>query len=83
VALVRAFAGGRDLDWADQVVCVATAPGQRQIAAVAGGLLNVSKRARIVAAGDTVNVKPGAKLVLSSDAAAADAERARALVGRE
>jgi hypothetical protein len=79
-ALVRAFASGRDLDWADQVVCVATTPGHRQIAAVAGGLLNVSKRARVLGAAEPAEVKPGAKLLLSLDADGADAERARALV---
>ena len=79
VSLVRAFASGRDLDWADQVICVASAPAHRQIAALAGGLLNVSKRARVVAPVDPADVKPGAKLVVSPDADPADAERARTL----
>lgn len=79
-ALVRAFASGRDLDWADQVVCVASVPAHRQIAAVAGGLLNVSKRARVVMAADPVDVKPGAKIVVTPDADPSDAQRARALV---
>ncbi len=78
-ALVRAFASGRDLDWADQVTVVATAPGHRQVAAVAGGLLNVSKRPRIVSAKDTLELRPGAKLVLSPDAAPDDSASARAL----
>ena len=79
-ALVHAFAVGRDLDWTDQVVCVATPPAHRQLAAAAGGLLNLTKkRAVVVTATDQVSLKPGAKLLLSPDADPADAVRARQL----
>jgi hypothetical protein len=77
-ALVRAFAEGRDLDWADQVICIATPPAHRQLAAVAGGLLNVSKRTRVVAASEKLEVRPGMKLIISPDAHPEDDARARA-----
>ena len=39
IAAAEAFASGSDLDWADQVVCIATLPAHRQLAAMAAGLL--------------------------------------------
>lgn len=42
-ALVRAFSSGTDLDWADQVVCVATPAPHRQLAALGAALLNATK----------------------------------------
>jgi len=78
-ALVRAFAEGRDLDWADQVTSVATPSGHRQIAALAGSLLNVSKRTRVVSATEPLDLRPGATVVTSPDAALEDALRASAL----
>jgi hypothetical protein len=44
----------------------------RQVAALAGGFLDISKRARVVSAEQPMPVKPGSKLVASPDAAAAD-----------
>ncbi|HEX5099791.1 MAG TPA: hypothetical protein VFV94_09845 [Polyangiaceae bacterium] len=82
-ALIRAFAEGRDLDWPAQVLCVATPPGVRQIAALAGGLLNASKRARVLAHGEPTEVRPGAKLIISPDADPRDAAQAQALVTGE
>jgi hypothetical protein len=82
-ALARGFAEGRDLDWADQVVSIATPPAHRQIAAVAGGLLNVSKRARVVFASEPLEIKPGAKLITSPDAQSDDVARAQALTSRK
>jgi hypothetical protein len=79
-ALMRAFADGRDLDWADQVVVVATPPAHRQLAALAGGLLNLSKAVCIVADHGAPELKNSAKVIVSPDAAPDDAARARALV---
>lgn len=81
VALARVFTEGRDLDWADQVTCVATPPGHRQLAALASGLLNVTKRARIVSAAADGSPLLGAKLIVSPDATPDDASRARDLSG--
>lgn len=47
-AVVVAFAEGRDLAWADQVVCVASAPAHRQLAALAGALLHANKPAAVL-----------------------------------
>jgi hypothetical protein len=77
-AVMRVFADGQDLDWAAQVTCVATAPGHRQVAALAGGLLNIGKAAPIFAAKRLVNDKPGAKLIASPDVAPDDLTAARA-----
>jgi hypothetical protein len=57
-AAVTAFAAGQDLDWAEQVVCVATPPAHRQIAALGAALLGVTK--------PTVLASPAAKTPISS-----------------
>jgi hypothetical protein len=77
-AVMRAFAEGQDLDWAAQVTCIGTAPGHRQVAALAGGLVNIAKRARIVSAARVTKEKPGAKLIASPDAAPEDRAAAEA-----
>lgn len=89
-ALVAAFAAGSDLDWADQVVAVATPPAHRHLATAAVALLNSAKPARLVAAsgggaaagseGEAQQVK-GARLLASADADAADRALAESLVG--
>jgi hypothetical protein len=73
------FAGGRDLDWAEQVVCVATPPEHRQLAALARAVVNTPKRALLLSA-----AAPGLaqairhhRVVASADAHADD----RAAVG--
>jgi len=79
-AMMRAFAESRDLDWVDQVTCVATSRAHRQVAALAGGFLNVSKRARILSvAAVGAQKKPSAKLVTSPDADAADTAATQSL----
>ena len=83
-ALVRAFDGRQDLDWSQQVMCVATPSGHRHLAVAAGALLNLTKPSRVTTATapttSAVKVKAGAKLVVSSDADVEDAAHARALV---
>jgi hypothetical protein len=80
-ATIGAFAAGTALDWADQVTVVASAPGERQLAAAATALLNGQRAARIVSAAETTKAIRGARLVASADATAADREAAEKLVG--
>lgn len=70
-ACIRAFASGQGLDWADQVVCVATPPAHRQLAALGAALLNSTKPTVLAASG------AGRRAIVSQDAAAEDAAAAR------
>jgi hypothetical protein len=78
-AVMQQFLDGADLDWVDQVICVATSPAHRQIAAVAGALLDIAKRPPILSHRVRAAIKPGAKLISSSDAAPEDLEAVREL----
>lgn len=78
-SLIAAFAEGRDLDWTDQVVCVATPPAHRQIAAMAGVLLNATKPVTLVSSTSTATFGPGRRFIVSGDAAPGDEAKARAL----
>ena len=71
VATATAFhLGGRQFDWRDQVVVVATPPAHRQLAALAGAALGITQRATLLTAGDAI---PGARrLIASPDADPAD-----------
>lgn len=84
-ATIAAFAQGSDLDWSDQVACVATPPGHRQLAASAVALLNATKRGALVAtegppSGIDAAALAGRRLIVSEDATAEDAALARQLV---
>jgi hypothetical protein len=80
-AAVAAFAAGRDLDWSDQVICVATPPAHRQLAALAGALLNSGKGTMLRSATTPGAKAPAFKLLYSLDAHEADLGAARGLVG--
>ncbi|MBX3265023.1 MAG: hypothetical protein KF782_35450 [Labilithrix sp.] len=79
-ALAQAFEGRAELDWADQVAVVATAPAHRQLAGFVGAALNATKRVAILAAGEPAAL-PGRVLAVSADAALEDASHARRLAG--
>ena len=69
--------GGRDFDWAEQVVVIATPPGHRQLAALGGALLGIATPTAIASA--THPTARRGRLIASSDADPADAQRAREL----
>ncbi len=82
-ALAEAFEGRSELDWADQVVVVATAPGPRQLAAFCGAALNVVKAQPVLlSANEARALAKGYVALVAGDAAAEDAAWARALTGR-
>jgi hypothetical protein len=83
-SLVAAFAEGRDLDWADQVVCVATPPGHRQIASMAGALLNTTRAAVVISSEHGPrSVGQGHKHFISDDADPRDRVLAESLAVEE
>lgn len=78
-ALVDLFSKSSGLDWADQVIVVATPPAHRQLAALAGALLNLTRAPQLFSPKLDPAVKVAARrLVLSPDADAGDAEWASA-----
>ncbi|WP_437840180.1 hypothetical protein [Sorangium sp. So ce1153] len=82
-AVVTSFAAGKDLDWAAQVVCVATPPAHRQLAALGAALLNATKPTGLVApASGNPAVRAGRRLIMSQDAAAEDVVWARGAAAR-
>jgi hypothetical protein len=74
-AVIAAFAAGKDLSFVDQVVCVATPPAHRQLAALGAALFNsTTKPSALVSpanAGPAARV--GRRVVVSNDAAPEDA----------
>lgn len=78
-ALARQFVEMRDLDWSVQVACIATAPAHRQLAAIAGALLDISKPAGVLSAKAVGKAKRAGKCVASPDAAPADLAAAQTL----
>lgn len=69
-ACIRTFASTPALDWADQVVCVASSPAHRQLAALGAALLNSTKPT-------VFGPGKGRRALVSDDAAPADLEGAR------
>ncbi|MEZ4222316.1 MAG: hypothetical protein R3B13_15370 [Polyangiaceae bacterium] len=83
-AAIVAFAGAAGLDWSDQVACVATPPGHRQLAALAGPLLNLNRATELLSPeldGDATADKKltQRRIVISDDASAVDAAWARSM----
>lgn len=78
-ATVLTFAAGKDLSWADQVLCAATPPSHRQLAALAAALLHATRPTAF--ASPSAAGTAGRRLVASADADPRDIERARAMLG--
>jgi hypothetical protein len=70
------FAEEPSLVWSRQVTCVATPPAHRQLAFVAGALVNSTEPARVVTAHEATGLKRAGHVVASSDADEADAAAA-------
>ncbi len=79
VALAERFAGDDRLDWGDQVLCIASPPAHRQIAALATALTGTTQRAALIAAEDEPPKGPTRKRVVSDDASEDDSAVARSL----
>lgn len=87
-ALIAKFIGQEALDWADQVVVVATRPAHRQLALAGGALLGSTKAVRVVSvtSPSLASVKAQLKgksprLLASADATSEDAALAKELSG--
>jgi len=82
IAAAQAFAEGSDLDWSDQVTCIATQAAHRQLAAMAAGLLGATKASTILTATSAGQASlSGRRLLLSDDADDADAAAAKEAAG--
>jgi hypothetical protein len=76
-AVAQAFTSTRDVAWSDQVVCVATPPAHRQIAANVPALLP-SRKATVLYSGATLPSPTRVDILIESpDADPADAAAAR------
>ena len=75
-ALIQVFAANGDLDWARQVVAVASPPAHRQLAAAAGVLLNLTSPVPLTSKDSPVTKIVGAIKVMSNDADPEDAKLA-------
>jgi hypothetical protein len=82
-AAIAEFSRGADLDWAEQVITVATPAAHRQLAAAAGALLNLNRPTRLLTASEASAVAPtrGARLLASADAESADRAAAQRIAG--
>lgn len=78
-ATIATFAAGTALDWADQVIVVATPPAHRQLAAAATAVLNLTRSFPLLAH-DAPDAAPasGARLIASPDADPRDRAAAEA-----
>ncbi|MDQ3341792.1 MAG: hypothetical protein M4D80_42130 [Myxococcota bacterium] len=80
-ATIKAFAVGTALDWSEQVVVIASAPAERQLAAAATSILNRTRPTQLYTAAEAAPaMKRGTRLVASSDADKTDRARAEALI---
>ena len=73
-ATVARFAGDHDLDWYDQVICVASPHDHRQLAALAGAAVNATKPTRLFAGADPElrTAMADRRVLLSDDASPED-----------
>lgn len=77
---IEAFAANTSaLRWSDQVVCIATPPGHRQLAASAAAILRSNRATALHASGDKVSLRGEQTLVESPDAHESDLAAAHAL----
>jgi len=74
---VEHFAKTPKLSWSDQVLCIASPPGHRQLALLAGALLNANGPLRLAAAERAQELSSPDRVLLSEDAAPEDAAAAR------
>lgn len=82
-ALALAFQTTRDLDWREQVLILATPPAHRQLAAIAGAALGITRPAPPLTATDAAAHTPASRrLIQSPDADPADLAAATLLAGR-
>jgi hypothetical protein len=65
-AAIDVFAERKGLDWADQVVVIATPPAHRQVAAAATALVNATRPLRILTADD--HAPKSGRVLVSDDA---------------
>ncbi|MCP4660403.1 MAG: hypothetical protein GY856_33800 [bacterium] len=79
-AAALACAGEETLSWSQQVVCIATPPAHRQLAALAAAIINALEPTRLATFDEPLDLEPGSRLLASGDAAPEDLERARRLV---
>lgn len=78
VAVAEAFSRGADLAFCEQVVCVATPPAHRQLAAVTAALLNAPRACQLLTAPTSL---PTHRLIASPDAHESDRAVANEIVG--
>jgi hypothetical protein len=76
-ALLVFHRGGRDLDWSDQALVIATPPGHRQLAALGGAMLGTDRATNLLTA--TQRTSRTGRLLVSPDATPADLARAHEL----
>lgn len=81
LAALDVFHRGEDLDWADQVIVVASTPAHRQLAALGAALLNAGAPTLVVASAEALPSAAKRRAIISDDADDADARRARELGG--
>lgn len=75
------FARGTGLSWSAQVECIASTPGHRQVALLAGALLNADGAIRVVTAEQASSLVQPDRVLMSPDATAADQSAAQQWVG--
>lgn len=78
-SLAQIFLGRSDLNWAAQVICVATPPSHRHVALAACAVVDSHRPVRVLTVDGVSSIPEGARMIRSADAFAQDLE---ALQGR-